>query len=267
MTMARVSLDPDTLDDATRNFAPAPLAQPVFINSVPKSGTHLLRNILRMFVPVEQQHRAAFIQWPNLFENLAAFSAERPRLSWGHLLFSDASAIETANCRRLVLVRDPHDWVLARARFFLSAQFSGNLDQLKSGELRVPDLLNLMIFGIHQKAPSLADQYLFNAVAWLHTGALMVRYEDLLRHAGAAGTPEAATYFAQMLDHCGIAMPADWAIRVVTGADRRQSGTVREKLATSGKSETMVIPDSLPEGQRRLIEVAAPGLRTLLGYS
>lgn len=260
--MARVSLDPDTLDDATRAFAPAPLNQPVFLNSVPKSGTHLLRNILRMFVPVEQQHRSAFIQWPNLSDNLDAFHAEPARLSWGHLLFSDASAIETANCRRLVLVRDPHDWVLARARFFLSAQFSGNMDQLKSGELAIADLLNLMIFGIYQKAPSLADQYLFNAVAWLHTGALLVRYEDLAQHANALEAPDAEKYFSALLTHCGIAMPQDWKARVATGADRKQSGTAREKLVL----DDVGIPEELPSGQRSLIEVAAPGLRALLGY-
>jgi len=261
--MPRISLEPDTLDDATSRFAPATITQPIFVNSVPKSGTHLLRNILRMFVPLKQQHQTAFIQWPNLFDNLDAFSAESPKMSWGHLLFSDASAIETAKCRRLVLVRDPYDWVLARARFFLSSQFSGNLDQLKSGELAIPDLLNLMIFGVYQKAPSLADQYLFNAVAWMHTGGLLVRYEELVLHANALDTPAAAAYFAQLLGHCGVAVPPDWAERVATGADRRQSGTVREKLALTQTD----IPEQLPEGQRRLIEVAAPGLRALLGYA
>ncbi len=159
--------------------------------------------------------------------------------------------------------RNPHDWVLARARFFLSSQFSGNLEQLKSGELKIPDLLNLMIFGIYQKAPSLWGQYQFNAVAWLHTGARMVRYEDLLRHANAVDTPEASTYFAELLDDCGIAVPPDWAERVTVGADRKQSGTAREKLELTRTG----IPDVLPDGQKALIEVAAPGLRALLGYA
>lgn len=261
--MVKISLKADTLNEATERFAPEPIATPIFLNSVPKSGTHLLRNILRMFVPVEQQYHAQFIQWPNLQDHLAAFSPDRPMLSWGHLLYSDASAFETSQCRRIVLVRDPFDWVLARARFFVSEQFSANLDHLKDGALSVEDLLNLMIFGIHGKAPPMADQYRFNAVAWLHTGSLLVRYEELVTHANAVDTPEAETYFEALLSHCGIAMPANWAERVATGADRKQSATAREKLELGNA----FIPETLPEGQRRLVEVAAPGLRALLGYS
>jgi hypothetical protein len=261
--MVQISLDADTLNETTARFGPAPITVPIFLNSVPKSGTHLLRNILRMFVPVEQQYHAAFIQWPNLQNNLAAFSTERPMLSWGHLLFSAASAIETARCHRVILVRDPHDWVLARARFFVSEQFSANMDHLKDGKLAVEDLLNLMIFGIHGKAPSMADQYRFNALGWLHTGALLLRYEDLVAHANALEQPEAEPYFATLLGHCGIALPENWAERVAAGADRRQSSTAREKLSVGG----VAIPDKLPPGQKQLVEVAAPGMRAMLGYA
>lgn len=261
--MPRITLTSDTLNEATARFGPEPIAAPIFINALQKSGTHLLRNILRMFVPVEQQYHATFIQWPNLQDNLAAFSRERPMLSWGHLLYSDASAFETAHVRRLILVRDPYAWVLARARFFVSEQFRANLDHLKNGALSVEDLLNLMIFGIHNKAGSLADMYRLTVLGWLHTGSLMVRYEDLVRHAEALETPEAEAYFHALLGHCGIAMPADWAPRVSTGADREQSSTAREKLSLGD----IEIPDVLPEGQKRLVDVAAPGLRTLLGYA
>ena len=43
----------DNLDELNRNYAQTPLKGPVFLNSVPKCGTHLLRNIVRMFVPVD----------------------------------------------------------------------------------------------------------------------------------------------------------------------------------------------------------------------
>lgn len=261
--MAKISLSKDTLHEATGRFAPEPIAAPIFLNSVPKSGTHLLRNILRMFVPVDQQYHAQFIQWPNLKDHLAAFSLDMPMLSWGHLLFSDASAIETQPARRVILVRDPYDWVLARARFFVSDQFSANLDHIKNGALQTDDLLNLMIFGIHGKAPPMVDQYRFNAVAWMHTGALLVRYEDLVVHANAPNQPQAKLYFERLLDHCGIALPANWAERVTTGADRRQSATARENLSLGNA----FIPDTLPDGQKQLVDVAAPGLRALLGYA
>ena len=74
--MPRIVAKPDNLNKLNANFAQQPLRAPAFLNSVPKCGTHLLRNIVRMFVPVEQQYRDAFIQIPLLRRNLAAFAPD-----------------------------------------------------------------------------------------------------------------------------------------------------------------------------------------------
>ena len=91
--MPRVVAKSDNLNELNASFEQSQLLEPVFLNSVPKSGTHLIRNILRMFVPVEQQYHQAFIQHPILRQHQVAFSEARPSLSWGHLLFSDDAAI------------------------------------------------------------------------------------------------------------------------------------------------------------------------------
>jgi hypothetical protein len=262
--MAVVKLKPDTLDAETIRFAPEPLRQPVFLNSLPKSGSHLLQNILRMFVPVEQQYRAQFIQWPNLQQHLAAFDPRKNYLSFGHLFFSDASAIELSQVRKILLYRDPYDWVLASARFFLSDEFEGNVDYLKQGRLSVDELLSLMIFGIHTKAPSLSDMYELNVAAWLGSSAVYpVRFEELSSHAQAPDTAEAEEYFRALLEACGIApLPQDWRERVKTGSDRRQSGTARENLT----GVALDLPAELSDRHRRLVDYAAPGLRQILGY-
>ena len=83
-----IRLQADTLNEEAVKFTQAPLRGPVFLNSIPKSGTHLLRNIVRMFVAPEQTWPREFIQLPNLAANRAAFARETPVLSWGHLLFS-----------------------------------------------------------------------------------------------------------------------------------------------------------------------------------
>lgn len=259
---ARVAVKPDTLDAAASRFARVPLVRPVFLNSIPKSGSHLLRNIVRMFVPAEQQYHAQFIQWANLAQHRIAFDPARNLLSWGHLFFSDASAIETATAHRILLVRDPHDWVVARARFFLSGEFRGNVEHLKGGKLGIDSLLNLMIFGIHQKAPSLLDIYLNNAVAWLGTGVHLVRYEELMAALKALESAQGEAYFTALLAACGIALPDDWRERVAVGASREHSATARENLTGA----TAELPAALPELQRRLVEVAAPGVRAILGY-
>ena len=261
--MPRVLAKADNLNERNKEFEQCLLTEPVFLNSVPKSGTHLMRNILRMFVPVEQQYHKAFIQYPILRDHQAAFAKARPFLSWGHLLYADDSAIALRQVRHLLLVRDPYDWVLARARFFLSDTFQGSLDHLKGGNVSVEDMLNMMVFGIPEKAPTLYEIFTLNAVAWLGTSAQVFKYEDLITHVKDLDTAAAETFFADLLEKLGMGeLPADWRERVRIGSDREQSGTARENLAGA---ETNV-PDELPETQKRLVDYAAPGLRAVLGY-
>ena len=261
--MQRVYLKPDTLDQENRKFQHVPLRQPVFLNSIPKSGSHLLRNIIRMFVPVSQQYQRQFIQHGNLAEHEHVFSASLPMLSWGHLAFTDESAVNLTGVRHILLVRDPYSWVIARARFFVSDEFQGNLELLKEGKLSAEELMNLMIFGVYQKAPSLAEIFNHNAVAWLGTGVTMVRYEDIIRQLQDLDSDGAENFFRNIFMTCGVDMPADWRDRVRTGSNPAQSGTARENLRTGDAPE---FPKELPEMQRRLVDYAVPGLRALFGY-
>ena len=254
----------DTLDEQVCRFEQAPLRQPVLLNSIPKGGTHLLRNILRMFVPVEQHHDRDFVQAPNMHEHLDAFNPHAPKLAAAHLLFDDQAVANIRVARHILLVRDPYDWVLARARFFVSEEFDqANLRHLKSGVFTADALLNMMIFGVHQKSPSLVDIYTHNAAAWLGTGVHLVRYEDAVRAVDEIDGQEGEIFFTALLHAAGIDRPDDWRQRVTIGADRRRSRTARENLKLPSGLD---LPASLPEVQRRLVDYAAPGLRPLLGY-
>jgi hypothetical protein len=255
----------DTLDEAVARFPQARLRRPVLVNSVPKGGTHLLRNVLRMFVPVDQHHDRDFVQIPNMHLHLDAFDPRAPRLAAAHLLFSDQSLANIRHARHILLVRDPHDWVLARARFFVSEEFDQeNIRHLKTpGLYSAEALMNMMIFGVHQKSPALIDIFTHNAAAWLGTGVHLVRYEDLVRAVRDIDTSDSEAFFTDLLRAADIDRPDDWRDRVVTGADRKRSRTARENLKLP---EGLVFPDRLPEAQKALVEFHAPGLRRLLGY-
>lgn len=256
----------DTLNVEVRKFEQARLKQPVMVNSVPKGGTHLLRNLLRMFVPVDQHHDRDFIQIPNMHLHLDAFDPTAPKLSAAHLLFSDQSAANVRYARILLLVRDPYDWVLARARFYVSEEFDQeNIKHLKQAGLFNPEqLLNMMIFGIHQKTPALSDIFTHNAAAWMGTGVHLVRYEELVAALKVIDTPEGEAYFTTLLDAVGINVPDDWKARIIIGSDRRLSRTARENLRLA---DGLTFPTVLPDTQKRLVDYQAPGLRALLGYA
>ena len=262
--MPRIVAKGDNLNELNANFTQQRLLEPVFLNSVPKCGTHLVRNIMRMFVPVDQQYHQAFIQHAILREHQVAFSEAMPHLSWGHLLFSDEAAIVLRHVHHIVQVRDPYDWVLARTRFFLSDTFQGSLEHLKGSNVSIDEVINMMIFGIHGKAPSLKEIFTHNAVSWSGTKIRLLRFEELLHHVINIDTDEAESFFATLLNDCAIeTLPEDWRERVRGGSDRQQSGTARENLVGGGKSE---VPDQLSDVQKELVNYAAPGLRKILGY-
>ncbi len=261
--MPRVLATPDNLDELNPNFEQKPLTQTFFLNSVPKSGSHLLKNIIRMFVPVNQQYSRDFIQYPTLKNHQSAFDPRRPQLSWGHLLFGDGPAILLKDATHILLVRDPYDWVLARSRFFLSDNFQANLDHMKNGKVNIEEFLNMMIFGVFNLFPTMREIYENNATAWVGTNASILKYEDLIHHVKNLDDPAAKTFFANLLGQAGIALPNDWQERVKVGSDRKQSGTARENLSLNGQ----VVPDVLPDIQKKLVDFACPGLRELLGYA
>jgi len=125
-------------------------------------------------------------------------------------------------------------------------------------------VMNMMIFGIYQKAPTMLDTFLHNATAWIGTNATILKMEDLVHAVVNLETDEAEQYFSNTLALCGIdPLPEDWRERVRIGSDRKQSGTARENLAGQANN----VPDELPEAQRKLVDFAIPGLRELLGYS
>jgi len=263
--MPDITMAPDTLNLESLKFKQNPLKKSIFLNSVPKSGSHLLRNILRMFIMPQQVYSTQFVQWPTLQQHVGAFDKNRQLLISAHLLYADNSATLANRTHKLMLVRDPYSWVLAQARFFVSDVFSSNFDQIKNGSLTIDDLIGLMIFGIYQKSPPMKQQYDLYASAWLATDAYVVRYEDLIENIAALDSSEAKTYFKALLAACGIEMPSDWKARISIGADKKQSPTARDNI--NDGAAKFDFPDALTDKHRALVDYAAPGLRALLGYS
>jgi hypothetical protein len=260
MATIDVTLKADSLTEEIRKFENRKLERPLFLNSVPKSGSHLLRNVIRMFVPVEQHYYVQFIQPQVLRDHFGAFADPRNFLSWGHLTFTPTSAVALGNLRHILLVRDPYDWVLAAARFFISDQLT-TVDLLKEGTLSVDAILNMTIFGIPGQSLPLSDLFTQTAVGWFGAGAHVIRYEDLVHSVTNLESEEADRFFAQLLKACGIERPNDWRQRVRIGSDPKHSWTARENL--TGPVE---LPSELPEIQKRIVDFAAPGLRAFLGY-
>ena len=262
--MPLITLNPENLEEHIGHFDRKPISVPTFLNSVPKCGTHLIKNIVRAFVPADQHYGDVFIQIPILKRHEAAFNPRSPKLSWGHLLYADNSGIALRDAYHVLMIRDPYDWVLARTRFFLSDNFRGNMENLKSGQLTIDEIMNLMIFGIHQKAPPMRDIFDLNACAWMGSRARILKFEDLLHHVKNLDADAAEEFFSGLFKPMGMeSLPSDWRERIRIASDEKLSATHRDNL----KEIALDVPKVLPDTQKAIVDYALPGLRQLLGYS
>ena len=73
-------LKADKLNEINTQYTHTRLEKPLFLNSVPKCGSHLMRNIMRLFVPYDQHYKNTFIQFPTLKQDKIAWDMKVPML-------------------------------------------------------------------------------------------------------------------------------------------------------------------------------------------
>ena len=137
----------------------------------------------------------------------------------GRQLYSASYEMSLKVRVKVLLVRNPTDWVLARARFFMTEEFEGAVGHISDHNVTAEQFLNMMIFGIHKKVPNMEEIYVHNAVAWLHTDTIVLKFEDLLHAVKNLDEPEAEVFSRKPLDARGSDLPYDWLarVRIVSG--------------------------------------------------
>lgn len=261
-------LDPFAI--AHRNFSHRPLTASFILNTVPKCGTVLFRNVLAMFVDPYAIH------WPFQF----AEDAERawppqnapvPCFFTGHVERTVRAAAALRGLPMVVVVRDPVAYVLSHATFLYSEETrrGGNWDAVFTQEHRLPfaDAVSLVIAGYRRpdgtEFVNVREAFIRYALAWAASGALLVRYEDMIEAVHDPDSPSSRAWLFRMLGHLGLTPPDDWRQRLVVGSSRQFSATVREnqRHMQGITPQTLLTP-----AQDALLDTVAPGLRESLGY-
>lgn len=256
----------DEVDVLADKFSRIEIPQRLFLNSVPKCGTHLVRNIARMFISNDQTYRP-FVVDHDFAEHADGFGNADKKFFCGHLNFHPYTALGINGMRHLVLVRDPYDYVLSMARFLYSEHYSSPLgDFVKAAGLDFDIALAFVINGVFEPdmyLPSVDQIYRENALKWRGLSTV-VRYEDVIAAVSTLEHPDSTNYMLTLLGQFGIATPpVDWMDRIRTGADSAVSATVSASASVSARLETY---RHLPERFQHHLESIAPGLRATLGY-
>jgi len=206
-----------------RRVLPGWATEPVYLcNSYPKSGTHLLHQIL-LKVPGARR-------WPNVVSvlSLSGYMNTPSHLRWklgsvpprsvvrAHLSCNDTvlAIVKSRPCVRYFIYRDPRDiavshfhWVMKEKASYLNRIYR---EHLRSDEER----LMASIVGVPIATPfagNLSSPPLFlhlrKWLGWLEDPrTLAVRFEDLVGSRGGGDDDRRAAVIRQILEHAGVSL-------------------------------------------------------------
>lgn len=252
--------------DQSRAFWKQEVHNNVFLNSMGKAGTHLVKNILMAFLPEYQLrnfYKYAIAYNPNNGPLRPFFPEGENTAFWGHLPCCLETEDSVRDCKHIILVRDPYTFVLAKERFLFAEETQNEV--VNKAVQKSSNVLKQIIAGGLGPVPPLRviyDQY----VMWLGSGAKFVKYEDVVSSVANIDSPEAETFFSDFFKFIGIEnLPEDWRERVSLMSNPSLSPTYRDNLTYKSFSG-FPYKKELDQEYKDLIDYTCPNLRTILGY-
>jgi len=232
-----------------------------FINSHPKSGTHLLRNILLHF------------NTPEIYKDIllydtvqAALQEPKPdQIYMGHVSYAEYDESPKGAMRSVLLLRHPGAIALALARAFYDRN-SMRPDHLYMREHdSFEEIVRRVVSGYEYqelKFRSLASSLAQFSLDWIAEVDFVVRFEDIERHLRADDST-LTTWFGPILAEIFGTLPTDAAQRIRAGAGGGISATYsRTAMSARDEFQPENVYDLLPAVQAQRLR----GIASALGY-
>lgn len=196
---------------------------PIIVNSIPKSGTHLLLQIARSLP--DTHYYGAFINWASSVTLIRRSQSQIDRMvrrmipgevAGAHLHYSEytSKVLLQQNVAHWLIVRDPVDIVLSEVHYLRHMNWHHRMAR-EFRHLSEQAAIELCLDG-SQKSPGLFppfDDRLRPYLSWLDQPAVtLVRYEDLLRAETRHSTIQRIVA-AWRHQHAGL-RPADYDLTV-----------------------------------------------------
>ena len=175
--------------------------------TVPKSGTHLLERAIcihpRLYRPL-----LPTIHEGNLHDH-GGLRTLLPSLRPGQILFAHLphqlhfdAAVRESEVRALLLVRDPRDIAVSEAHYALARPDVPGHSAIAAAK-DTEERIRLVIEGAAGQLAPLATR-LERFTGWLESGALMVRFEDLVGPAGGGDDDRQRGALRAIYGHLGV---------------------------------------------------------------
>jgi len=256
-TLQRFGLSPAKLPHRVLNRADPR----VFVDSVPKSGTHLLERALclhpRLYrVVVPTLHATNLRERGGLAKVLGRVPAGGMLVA--HLDYDPAlsQTLRDAQVRMLLMVRDPRDVAVSEAHYALQPAHWMHEHFQKVDDTQ--ERIRLIITGTGPLAP-LAERVPLH-LGWRDAGALLVRFEDLVGPEGGGELDVQLATLRQIFEHIGVDADDRLVLHVRDRLFSDRSPTFRR--GAIGQWRT-----AFDDETAALFEREAGQLLPLLGYS
>jgi hypothetical protein len=171
-------------------------------------------------------------------EYLMALPKLTNRVYVGHIGYSEDLAKKLASIPKIVLIRDPRDYVISYAHF-MDVLARGALGAQKEWYDRYwskkdrDEKLSTMIFGfdtshVRKAYSSVFDSYLSHAIRWSGPNTFVVRYEDIVGTKLGGNDKIVIKTMKSIMDFVGVQIDEKTlALRITQGSDPNKSDTFR----------------------------------------
>jgi tetratricopeptide (TPR) repeat protein len=255
---------PSLLDNNQQQIV---LSSPVVATSVPKSGTMLLRNILKSILGDNLVIPSNTFVGPLVSSDyLLPLPRLTNRVYVGHIEYSEDLAEKLSSIPKIILVRDPRDNVVSYAHFMdrIAKSAFGTREEYWSKK-EWDEKLSMMIFG-WMNGPgwrtysSVLARYLSYAISWFGSNSIIVRYEDIIGTGMGGDDRTVIKTMKSVMDFIGVQIDKETlGVRIREGSDTSKSGTFRMGGRGNWREEFK------PQHVRQL-KAVGPTLLSGLGY-
>jgi sulfotransferase 6B1 len=247
-------------------MSPSSDAPPVLINTIPKSGTHLLKRVLPTLNAGTLLPLELYEGWPNQLKSHEAHLAMLPpgAVIAGHVFHSDAYAamLERLGIRMVLGTRDPRDIVVSLVRFYETTEWPKDppAEHIRNCLHCRTDRLRATIIGFEHERVTQCDiaTWVRRFIPWAQwPGAFAVRFENLVE-------PELRpTVLRHILTHVTSDLTED---EVVERLSLAETAIDSERSPTFRGIHVSAWHDAFDPLTRSLFDLVADNLLTEMGY-
>lgn len=209
-----------------------PDASPIFVQSIPKSGTHLVERALclhkpihRRILPTLEDHNLP--RWGGWVEILR--STHFGQVLVGHVTYSAerARALEERGFRSLFVIRNPRDLVVSDCKY-IARSTKHRRHRLYHSQPDLESQMRLNIEGLESEDLPPLRTRLGRYMGWTETDALLVRFEDLIGEAGGGDEETQFRMLERIHEHCRTGANAEDLVRICRRLFSSASPTFRK---------------------------------------